>query len=198
MLVKNKSSFVRIFFKTFISLSLIFLVGNISINALFYFFPSVFHILSSNYSAEIVYNELRKSKWSWDIESLESSLILGREADRTELIWDALYVRDWSQDAVLSYYERSLALRESTRVKMKIDQISLLSWSSLTSSWEKIRESTTGSGISSGSLSQIQNATLRTEESSENRWKYIQKPYDAYIIQDSRDFLELGIERQDW
>lgn len=198
MLVKNKSSFVRIFFKTFISLSLIFLVGNISINALFYFFPSVFHILSSNYSAEIVYNELRKSKWSWDIESLESSLILGREADRTELIWDALYVRDWSQDAILSYYERSLALRESTRVKMKIDQISLLSWSSLTSSWEKIRESTTGSGISSGSLSQIQNATLRTEESSENRWKYIQKPYDAYIIQDSRDFLELGIERQDW
>lgn len=198
MLIKNKASFTKIFFKTFMGFSLIFLVGNISANALFYFFPSIFRIFSSWYSTQMSYNELRISHWSWDIESLESSLILGREADRTELLGDSLYTRGWDQRAIIDYYERSLALREISRVRMKLAQVSSLSWISRSWSWEDTPEKPLTNPIGSGSTPEIENATMRIQESAENRGKYIQKPYDTYVIQDSRDFLEFWIERKDW
>ncbi len=198
MLTKNKTFFKNIFLKTFLIFSILFLVGNISVNALFYFFPSIFQKLSSRYSAEIAYNELRNSYGSWNLESLESSHILGKESDRTEIIGDTLYARSGSKEEIISYYEQSLAIAENIRVRMKLAQILMPSWSPQSVSWESIPEKGIGSKSQSGSSPEIESANQRTQESSENREKYLQKPYETYIIQDSRDFLELGIERKDW
>ncbi len=125
-------------------------------------------------------------------------MIPWREADRTELLGDALYAQDGQENAIINYYERSLALRESDRVKMKLAELRTSSWESSSWSWaDEIKQSIENLS-QTWSLPEIESAKIRMKESEENRGKYIQKSFDTYIIKDSQDFLEFWIERKDW
>lgn len=198
MPIKNKWHFLKIFIGTFSILSIIFFLGSIFINTLFYYFPSVFLIFSDTYKTEIRYNEIRTSLWSWSIEALEEQMIPWRESDQTELLGDALYAQDGQKNAIINYYERSLALRENDRVKMKLTELYTSSWESASWSWADEIKQTIDSLNQTWSLPEIENAKIRMKESEENRWKYIRKSLDNYIIKDSQDFLEFWIERKDW
>ncbi len=191
----------KLFLILIILVFFVFLWWKWLINGIFYFQLLFLLRPFGYYEWELAYNTLLSKQWA-DTGSLVILLehsLSWREVDRAELLWDALARWSGSEAKAISWYEQSLSIEERPRVREKILLLQSQSsswWWQDTNSSQSPQESTQKEWT--GTNDAIKISEQRIQEDANNRTKYLEKPGQKYILQNTIEFLNLDDERVDW